>query len=167
MRDQVLPNINSPFPHGPQGYAHLDIKPANLLLTSEGRVLLGDTGCVSRRDAAGLLHSPAGSPLFMAPELKRRGVGFTTAADMYSVGVLLAMCAAWHRQTGRCLNFLRGNLPLPDYVPGPLVDLVARLVCAEPGERLTAEQALAHPFLRGVDVSKLAPVRPDVFSPPR
>jgi serine/threonine protein kinase len=144
--------------HG-AGFAHLDIKPANLLRTAAGRLMVGDAGCMQRVSPDGQLHSPAsGTPLFAAPETKRRGA-FSVKADLYSVGVTLAVCAAWHRQTGRVLAFLRGEVALPDYVPLELRDLVARLVAADPEERPTAAEALAHPFLAGVDLAALAPVR--------
>ncbi|GLC54866.1 hypothetical protein PLESTB_000914300 [Pleodorina starrii] len=143
-----------------QGYAHLDIKPANLLRTAEGRLMVGDAGCMQRvAPEDGLLHLPAsGTPLFAAPETKRKGA-FSPKADLYSLGVLLAVCAAWHRQTGRVLAFLRGQAALPGFVPGELADLVARLVAEEPEARPSAAEALQHPFLAGVDLTALAPVR--------
>ncbi|EFJ50576.1 serine/threonine protein kinase 11 [Volvox carteri f. nagariensis] len=123
--------------------------------------MVGDAGCMQRVAADGMLHLPAsGTPLFAAPETKRKGA-FSVKADLYSVGVLLTVCAAWHRQTGRVLGFLRGEAALPDFLPDELKDLVVRLVAVDPEQRLSAEEALRHPFLAAVDAGPLLPVRVD------
>ncbi|KXZ56002.1 hypothetical protein GPECTOR_2g1554 [Gonium pectorale] len=149
------------------GVVHLDVKPLNLLLTARGSLLLGDAGCAQRVTQPGgaVPEPPTGTPLFAAPEAKRRGAPVTAAADLYSVGALLAVAACWHRQTGRVLAFLRGQAALPDFVPAELRDLVSRLVADDPTQRPTAAEALRHPFLAGVDLAALAPVRCEGAAP--
>ncbi len=72
------------------GKLHRDVKPSNVLVTREGRVVVLDFGLVQE-----LAGSPtpggealAGTPAYMAPELFR-GATPTTASDWYSVGVML------------------------------------------------------------------------------
>jgi eukaryotic-like serine/threonine-protein kinase len=72
--------------HG-AGLLHRDIKPHNVMLADDGRVVLMDfgTGCeLADTSPAGL----AGTPLYLAPELLS-GQEPTVRSDIYSLGVLL------------------------------------------------------------------------------
>ena len=66
---------------------HRDVKPSNVLVTADGRVVILDFGLVSEVDAAGD-SIVAGTLAFMAPEQASSGrVG--PSADWYSVGSML------------------------------------------------------------------------------
>jgi hypothetical protein len=71
---------------------HSDVKPANALVTSSGRVVLLDFGLVRELEAAtgaGSMATPiVGTPAYIAPEQVLHGV-LTEASDWYSVGVML------------------------------------------------------------------------------
>ncbi|SFE56953.1 Serine/threonine protein kinase [Nannocystis exedens] len=73
---------------------HRDIKPTNVMVTPEGRVVLMDFGFVGE-ETVGTLESTAGSlvvgtPAYMAPE-QAVGGARTPASDWYSVGATLYM----------------------------------------------------------------------------
>src|SRR5262249_16928831 len=80
------------------GMVHRDVKPSNILVTGDGRVVLVDFGLVaelhgaSKRDAFG--GAVVGTAGYMAPEQAGGDVG--PAADWYSVG-----CIIYQALTGR------------------------------------------------------------------
>jgi serine/threonine protein kinase len=75
------------------GWVHRDVKPANLLLRADGRVVLADFGEAVPRglDVPAAALKPGtviGSPRYAAPE-QPQGESPTPAADVYSLGVVL------------------------------------------------------------------------------
>jgi len=64
---------------------YMDLKGENCLIDSHGYLKIIDFG-VAERINAGRCHVVKGTPLFMAPEVIR-GIGFTTSADLWSLGV--------------------------------------------------------------------------------
>jgi eukaryotic-like serine/threonine-protein kinase len=83
-----------------RGVIHRDVKPANILLGSKGRVKLADLGFAKDLEpadsAAGLTMagSSMGSPAYMAPEQVLDAKNVTFSADVYGLGASLyhALC---------------------------------------------------------------------------
>ncbi len=106
------------------GYAHGDIKPANLMLSPAGHVTLLDLGCARRIDEeAALAERPLqGTPDYWAPELFTGGQA-EPRTDLYSLGIVL-------------FQMLAGRLPL---LASSLAELAAaKRVAALPGVRCFA-----------------------------
>ncbi|MGH3317845.1 MAG: serine/threonine-protein kinase, partial [Nocardioidaceae bacterium] len=129
-----------------QGIAHRDVKPSNVLLANDGRVLLGDFGIATRDSdpsltATGLL---LGSPAYMAPErLRSERTGF--AADMWSLGATLYAALdggpPFRAETtmGTITAIMTDDL-VPPRAEGPLADAVLGMLVKDPEQRLTLGQ---------------------------
>lgn len=93
-----------------QSIVHRDVKGANILLSSDGQVRLGDFG-VSAQTGPGPLKL-AGSPYWMPPEVIRRS-RFDAKADIWSFGITM-------------FELLTGNPPLWQLDPGKAMRTIAK-----------------------------------------
>jgi serine/threonine protein kinase len=80
-----------------EGICHRDVKPANIMVTTAGRVKLTDFGVARLRDL-GLtrVSSIIGTPAFMAPE-QFTGGALDHRADLFACGVLLFLLLSGRR----------------------------------------------------------------------
>ncbi|CAI5790592.1 membrane-associated tyrosine- and threonine-specific cdc2-inhibitory kinase [Podarcis lilfordi] len=66
---------------------HMDVKPANIFLSSSNVCKLGDFGLMLELDSRDLNDAQEGDPRYMAPELLRGE--YTKAADIFSLGITI------------------------------------------------------------------------------
>ena len=71
-----------------QGVIHCDIKPANLLLCTDGQLKISDFGAAQYVAAAHTLLSGVGSPLYMSPE-QIEDTRLNHQTDIYSLGAVM------------------------------------------------------------------------------
>jgi serine/threonine protein kinase len=133
--------------HG-AGILHRDIKPPNILITDQGRVVLTDFGIATLSGDPSLTQSGmlTGSPGFIAPE-RLRGEDDGPASDLWSLGATLFAAVegqapyARERPTAVLAAVLMQE-PNPMRLAGPLAPVLAGLLEKDPARRLTREQAI-------------------------
>jgi serine/threonine protein kinase len=153
------------------GVIHRDVKPANMLIHADGRVMLSDFGLAKiwAGDAPSIprRHPDAGTPEYMAPEQVRGQSG--TRSDLYALGVVLyllltghlpftgpseeAVMAAQVRQTPLALRLLNGQ------VSAPLEAVVLRALAKNPDDRFQTATEMSEALLGALVMGELTPRR--------
>eukprot|EP01018_Ginkgo_biloba_P013852 Gb_04924 [translate_table: standard] len=135
---------------------HRDIKGANLLVDTSGRVKLADFGMAKHINGPASPLSLKGSPYWMAPEVMRqKNTGHDLAVDIWSLGcTVIEMVTGkppWGEYEGAAAMFkvFKNEVPpIPDSLSPEGREFVRHCLQTNPAERPTASRLLDHPFVR-------------------
>ncbi|WP_026184968.1 serine/threonine-protein kinase [Salinispora vitiensis] len=129
------------------GVMHRDVKPGNVLLGEDGRVVLTDFGLATVPGDPNVTRTGMvlGSPAYIAPERARDGTA-GPEADLWSLGATLYAAVEGKSPYARpsaiaTLAALATEPPPPPKNAGPLRPVLNGLLRKDPTDRITAEVA--------------------------
>ncbi|OEJ97980.1 serine/threonine protein kinase [Streptomyces thermolilacinus SPC6] len=149
-----------------QGILHRDVKPSNVLISDDGRVVLTDFGIAQVEGDPSITSTGmlVGAPSYISPE-RARGQRPGPAADMWSLGGLLYACVEGHPpyDKGSAIATLTAVMTEqldPPKNAGPLDKVIYGLLAKDPAQRL--DDAGARKLLNEVlAVTAAAPAVPE------
>ncbi|XWS63204.1 hypothetical protein CRYUN_Cryun06bG0075700 [Craigia yunnanensis] len=140
------------------GVMHRDLKPENFLLVNKDddfSLKAIDFGLSVFFKPGQVFTDVVGSPYYVAPEVLIKHYG--PEADVWTAGVILYILLSgvppfWaETQQGIFDAVLKGHIDF-DSDPWPVIsdsakDLIRKMLCSRPSERLTAHEVLCHPWI--------------------
>ncbi|XP_070562891.1 serine/threonine-protein kinase stk11-like isoform X1 [Ptychodera flava] len=140
-----------------KGIIHKDIKPGNLLLTTDGTLKISDLGVAEQLDQFAkddTCRTSQGSPAFQPPEIANGLDSFSGfKVDVWSAGITL-----FNITTGKYPfegdniyklfeNIGKGEFTMPEEVGPLLAELLKGMLEYEPEKRFSVQQILQHPWV--------------------
>ncbi|KAK6632997.1 hypothetical protein RUM43_012740 [Polyplax serrata] len=129
---------------------HRDVKPDNILLDENGHAHLTDFNIATVLREGQLATSMSGTKPYMAPEIfacvTDDCVGYNFAVDWWSLGVcayeMLALARPYDIHSTTSINDVQSLFHSPlifprSWTPGT-IDLLSKLLCVEPGARISS-----------------------------
>lgn len=157
---QLLEGLN--YLHS-QGIIHTDIKTGNVLVLNgdldDPHVQINDFGYSQIIQEGKLGNEFIGTPDYSAPEIFTK-VKYTKSIDMWSMGVVLYEMLSgqtpWPKTSKKefLISILLGKFcfdsPVWSSISEEAKDLIKQLICVNPKKRLTAKEAMNHPWFKDV-----------------
>lgn len=154
-----------------QGITHRDLKPDNILFSSEGEdgqrlVKIADFGLSKFVDCMTALKTACGTPLYVAPEIIETNAHgtYTHQVDIWSLGVMLFQCLSGklpfdvtgclplHEQIVRCAYSMRCSVW--QKVSCNAVNLIKKMLVRDPVKRISVKEILKHLWFEDVKMKR-------------
>ncbi|XP_077477863.1 ribosomal protein S6 kinase alpha-5 isoform X1 [Stigmatopora argus] len=164
------------------GIVYRDLKLENILLDSNGHIVLTDFGLSKEFDQADRAFSVCGTMEYMAPEIVEGGEsGHDKAVDWWSLGVLMyelltggspfTIDGDENSHTDIARRILKKDPPFPKEMKPQAKDIIKRLLTKDPKKRLGSgpngvDDVKKHPFYQKINWEDLAAKKvPAPFKP--
>jgi serine/threonine protein kinase len=146
---------------------HGDVKPANILVTKDGQIKLGDFGVARFATQVSASGNVMGTPAYLSPE-QIQGNTQDTRSDLFSLGIILYQMTTGVRPfdgssvSAVCAQIIAVTPPPPSQhnasLPPAFDRVVMRCLAKEPADRYATAESLAaslYPFGHGKDAATL------------
>lgn len=161
-RDVISSVLNAVIKMKEKSVVHRDIKLENILLRHAGSLVdvkVADFG-LSKMTRGGPLRTACGTLSYCAPEvIGSHAGGYSHPSDVWASGVVMYVMLSGYPPfdssdgVPALLSSMRRGVSFDDpaweLVGEDAKDLIGRMLIADPSARITAEDALAHPWMTG------------------
>ncbi|CAK0760674.1 hypothetical protein CVIRNUC_002790 [Coccomyxa viridis] len=148
------------------GNIHRDVKAGNILINTDGNVVLADFGVAAQMERGGSWGNKnvsrntfVGTPCWMAPEVMEQTQGYNSSADIWSFGITILELAHGHAPFARYppMKVLLMTIQNPPpslesdskkHFSKAMRDIVAKCLVKDPTKRPSATQLLDHKFFK-------------------